>query len=85
MSVLNKFFVNEAIPYLLFINIFIFSCLTFVSYTFLVKNAEENSEIEEIYWAGGEPLVWPAHWRYMKRIIENTVSYYFTEFLTVED
>ena len=51
MSVLNKFFVNEAIPYLLFINIFIFSCLTFVSYTFLVKNAEENEYVE----IGDEP------------------------------
>ena len=26
--------------------------------------------MEEIYWAGGEPLMYEQHWRYMKRIIE---------------
>lgn len=45
MSVLHKFFVNEFVPYLYFINTFIFSCLTFVSYTYLVKNAERNEVI----------------------------------------
>jgi len=26
--------------------------------------------VEEIYWVGGEPLMYEQHWRYMKRIIE---------------
>ena len=32
--------------------------------------AVEEHRIEEIYWAGGEPLMYEQHWRYMKRIIE---------------
>ena len=32
--------------------------------------AVENHSIEEIYWVGGEPLVYEQHWRYMQRIIE---------------
>ena len=33
-------------------------------------DAVENHSIEEIYWVGGEPLVYEQHWRYMQRIIE---------------
>lgn len=34
------------------------------------SNAVENHQVEEIYWVGGEPLMYEQHWRYMKRIIE---------------
>lgn len=34
------------------------------------KAAVENHSIEEIYWVGGEPLMYEQHWRYMQRIIE---------------
>ena len=32
--------------------------------------AVEQHSIEEIYWVGGEPLMYEQHWRYMQRIIE---------------
>jgi len=32
--------------------------------------AVEEHRIEEIYWVGGEPLMYEQHWRYMQRIIE---------------
>lgn len=32
--------------------------------------AVERGDIEEIYWVGGEPLMYEQHWRYMARIIE---------------
>jgi len=32
--------------------------------------AVEQHRVEEIYWVGGEPLMFEQHWRYMKRIIE---------------
>lgn len=32
--------------------------------------AVEEHRVEEIYWVGGEPLMFEQHWRYMKRIIE---------------
>jgi hypothetical protein len=32
--------------------------------------AVERHEVEEIYWVGGEPLMYEQHWRYMKRIVE---------------
>ena len=32
--------------------------------------AVEQGRIEEVYWVGGEPLMYEQHWRYMKRIIE---------------
>jgi sulfatase maturation enzyme AslB (radical SAM superfamily) len=32
--------------------------------------AVEEHRVEEVYWAGGEPLMYEQHWRYMKRIIE---------------
>jgi hypothetical protein len=34
------------------------------------SQAVEEHRIEEIYWVGGEPLMYEQHWRYMKRIIE---------------
>lgn len=33
-------------------------------------DAVEEHRVEEIYWVGGEPLMYEQHWRYMKRIIE---------------
>ena len=30
----------------------------------------EQHRIEEVYWVGGEPLMYEQHWQYMKRIIE---------------
>jgi len=32
--------------------------------------AVEQHRVEEIYWVGGEPLMFEQHWRYMKRILE---------------
>jgi len=32
--------------------------------------AVERGDVEEIYWVGGEPLMYEQHWRYMKRIVE---------------
>jgi len=32
--------------------------------------AVEQHRVEEVYWVGGEPLMYKQHWRYMKRIIE---------------
>jgi hypothetical protein len=34
------------------------------------SQAVEEHRIEEIYWVGGEPLMYEQHWRYMKRIVE---------------
>jgi len=33
------------------------------------SQAVEEHRIEEIYWVGGEPLMYEQHWRYMQRII----------------
>ena len=33
-------------------------------------NAVEQHQVEEVYWVGGEPLMYEQHWRYMKRIVE---------------
>lgn len=33
-------------------------------------NAVESHQVEEVYWVGGEPLMYEQHWRYMKRIVE---------------
>ena len=46
-SVLPTFFINEDAPFLVFLNTFIFSCLTFLGFTLLVKTSEEESEEEE--------------------------------------
>ena len=32
--------------------------------------AVESHRVEEIYWVGGEPLMYEQHWRYMRRIVE---------------
>lgn len=32
--------------------------------------AVEDHRVEEVYWVGGEPLMYEQHWRYMRRIIE---------------
>ncbi len=34
------------------------------------SNAVEEHRVEEVYWVGGEPLMYEQHWRYMTRIIE---------------
>jgi hypothetical protein len=34
------------------------------------SSAVERHTVEEIYWVGGEPLMYEQHWRYMKRIVE---------------
>jgi hypothetical protein len=33
-------------------------------------NAIENKSIREIYWCGGEPLMWDTHWKSMLRIVD---------------
>ena len=33
-------------------------------------DAVENKKIKEIYWCGGEPLMWDIHWTAMQRIID---------------
>jgi hypothetical protein len=33
-------------------------------------DAVEENRVEEIYWVGGEPLMFEEHWRVMKRIVE---------------
>jgi hypothetical protein len=33
-------------------------------------NAVETKTIKEIYWCGGEPLMWDIHWKAMQRIID---------------
>jgi len=32
--------------------------------------AVEEHRVEEIYWVGGEPLMYEQHWRYMRRVVE---------------
>jgi sulfatase maturation enzyme AslB (radical SAM superfamily) len=32
--------------------------------------AVEDHQVEEVYWVGGEPLMYEQHWRYMQRIVE---------------
>ena len=32
--------------------------------------AVEEHRVEEVYWVGGEPLMYEQHWRYMKQIID---------------
>lgn len=33
-------------------------------------DAVERGDVEEIYWVGGEPLMYEQHWRYMLRLIQ---------------
>ena len=32
--------------------------------------AVESKRIEEVYWVGGEPLMYDEHWKYMKRMVD---------------
>jgi len=34
------------------------------------SDAIENRQMEEIYWVGGEPLMYEEHWKYMKRMVD---------------
>jgi hypothetical protein len=34
------------------------------------SQAVEDGRVEEVYWVGGEPLMYEQHWRYMRRIVE---------------
>ena len=34
------------------------------------EQAIEQHRVEEVYWVGGEPLMYEQHWRYMMRILE---------------
>ena len=34
------------------------------------ESAVENKTVREIYWVGGEPLLYDEHWRFMRRIAE---------------
>jgi len=34
------------------------------------SDAVEQHRVEEVYWVGGEPLMYQQHWHYMKRIVE---------------
>lgn len=34
------------------------------------STAVEEHRVEEVYWVGGEPLMFEEHWRYMKRIVD---------------
>lgn len=34
------------------------------------SKAVEEHRVEEVYWVGGEPLMYEQHWRYMKRIVD---------------
>jgi uncharacterized membrane protein SpoIIM required for sporulation len=44
IGVIHSFFVNEAVPFLIILNTFIFSCLTFVSFTYLIKTSEKGEQ-----------------------------------------
>jgi hypothetical protein len=51
--------------------------------------AVEQHRVEEIYWVGGEPLMYEQHWRYMQRIVElgdgpNVYARYNTNLSRVE-
>lgn len=35
-----------------------------------LRVAAQKGEIEEIYWVGGEPLVWDLHWEIMKTLVD---------------
>jgi hypothetical protein len=36
-----------------------------------LEMAIDERLVEEIYWVGGEPLVWDFHWRMMKKMVDN--------------
>ncbi len=35
-----------------------------------LEKAIEQGRLEEIYWVGGEPLIWDEHWKLMQRLVE---------------
>ncbi len=37
-------------------------------------DAIKNGEVEEIYWVGGEPLLWDIHWETMKYLVDNATA-----------
>lgn len=37
-------------------------------------DALKNGEVEEIYWVGGEPLLWELHWEQMKMLVDTGLS-----------
>ena len=53
------------------------------------SDAVEQHRVQEVYWVGGEPLMYEQHWRYMRRIIElgdgpNVYARYNTNLSRVE-
>ena len=51
--------------------------------------AVEQHRVEEVYWVGGEPLMYEQHWRYMKQIVDqgdgqNVYARYNTNLSRVE-
>ena len=53
------------------------------------SDAVEEHRVEEVYWVGGEPLMYEQHWRYMRRIVElgdgqNVYARYNTNLSRVE-
>ena len=36
-----------------------------------LQRAVDNKTIEEIYWVGGEPLMWERHWTIMQQLVDN--------------
>ena len=39
-----------------------------------LQRAVDNKTIEEIYWVGGEPLMWERHWSIMKQLVDTEQS-----------
>lgn len=39
-----------------------------------LQKAVDNKTIEEIYWVGGEPLMWDKHWEIMQQLVDNKHS-----------
>lgn len=39
-----------------------------------LQKAVDNGTIEEIYWVGGEPLMWEKHWSIMKQLVDTGKS-----------
>lgn len=53
------------------------------------SDAVEAHRVQEVYWVGGEPLMYEQHWRYMQRIVElgdgaNVYARYNTNLSRVE-
>jgi hypothetical protein len=39
-----------------------------------LEEAIDRKIIREVYWVGGEPLMWEDHWRLMEKMVQNGVS-----------